>query len=76
MADMMDLPDLIRNVTICGHLHHGKTAFMDMLVEQTHAVEWGAESAERGVRYTGETSLCPQSDCPRLACYFDRKNVS
>jgi len=52
LADMMDLPDLIRNVSLCGHLHHGKTSFMDMLVEQTHTVEWGPESAERAIRYT------------------------
>lgn len=25
---------------------------MDMLVEQTHTVEWGPESAERAIRYT------------------------
>ncbi len=24
LADIMDSPDLIRNVTLCGHLHHGK----------------------------------------------------
>lgn len=52
MADMMDQPDLIRNVALCGHLHHGKTSFMDMLVEQTHTVGWGAEAAEKAIRYT------------------------
>jgi hypothetical protein len=54
LADMMDLPDLIRNVTLCGHLEHGKTTFMDMLVEQTHEVAWGAEVAEKSIRYTGD----------------------
>ncbi len=24
MADIMDSPTLIRNVTLCGHMHHGK----------------------------------------------------
>ncbi|MGH0188822.1 UNVERIFIED_CONTAM: hypothetical protein FKN15_031588 [Acipenser sinensis] len=24
LADLMDSPELIRNVTLCGHLHHGK----------------------------------------------------
>lgn len=24
LADLMDGPELIRNVTLCGHLHHGK----------------------------------------------------
>ncbi|CAL8073399.1 unnamed protein product [Calicophoron daubneyi] len=36
LADLMDCPDLIRNVVLCGHLHHGKTSFMDCLIEQTH----------------------------------------
>lgn len=36
MADLMDNTDLIRNVAIIGHLHHGKTSFVDCLVEQTH----------------------------------------
>lgn len=32
----MNFPDQIRNITLAGHLHHGKTAFMDMLVFETH----------------------------------------
>uniref|UniRef100_A0A3B4VLU9 116 kDa U5 small nuclear ribonucleoprotein component n=1 Tax=Seriola dumerili TaxID=41447 RepID=A0A3B4VLU9_SERDU len=36
LADLMDGPELIRNVTLCGHLHHGKTCFVDCLIEQTH----------------------------------------
>lgn len=26
LADLMDTPELIRNVTLCGHLHHGKVS--------------------------------------------------
>ncbi|KFD69724.1 hypothetical protein M514_18109 [Trichuris suis] len=36
MADMMDCTTLIRNVALAGHLHHGKTCFVDCLIEQTH----------------------------------------
>ncbi|CAL1526130.1 unnamed protein product [Lymnaea stagnalis] len=36
LADLMDCPNLVRNVTLCGHLHHGKTSFVDCLMEQTH----------------------------------------
>jgi len=36
LADLMDSPDLIRNVAIAGHLHHGKTNLVDCLIEQTH----------------------------------------
>lgn len=36
MVDLMSFPDQTRNVALAGHLHHGKTAFMDMLVLETH----------------------------------------
>jgi len=36
LVDLMAHPDSIRNVSLVGHLHHGKTSFMDMLIEQTH----------------------------------------
>ncbi|KAG9527536.1 1 U5 small nuclear ribonucleoprotein component, partial [Aureobasidium melanogenum] len=39
MTDLMNFPDQIRNVALAGHLHHGKTAFMDMLVMQTHNIQ-------------------------------------
>lgn len=45
----MDSPALIRNVAICGHLHHGKTSFTDLLIEQTHEVSW---DPAKQVRYT------------------------
>ncbi|KAI1259496.1 P-loop containing nucleoside triphosphate hydrolase protein [Xylariaceae sp. FL1019] len=38
MADLMNFPDQIRNVAFAGHLHHGKTAFLDMLVLETHDI--------------------------------------
>ncbi|XP_020895189.1 116 kDa U5 small nuclear ribonucleoprotein component [Exaiptasia diaphana] len=36
LADLMDNPDLVRNVALAGHLHSGKTTFLDCLFEQTH----------------------------------------
>ncbi|KAJ5139131.1 Translation elongation/initiation factor/Ribosomal beta-barrel [Penicillium bovifimosum] len=36
MSDLLNFPAQIRNIAIVGHLHHGKSAFMDMLVKQTH----------------------------------------
>lgn len=38
MTDLMNFPEQIRNVAFAGHLHHGKTAFADMLVLQTHDI--------------------------------------
>lgn len=35
-TEMMSQPEFIRNVSIVGNLHHGKTALTDMLVEATH----------------------------------------
>lgn len=39
MTDLLNFPDQIRNIAFAGHLHHGKTAFMDMLVMQTHNIQ-------------------------------------
>ena len=50
LADLMDTPDLIRNVSLCGHLHHGKTTFCDALIEQTHPGIGSIESKD--LRYT------------------------
>jgi len=48
MADLMNFPEQIRNIAFAGHLHHGKTAFMDMLVLETHDI------ADRLERRTGK----------------------
>ncbi|KAG2415742.1 hypothetical protein HFD88_006933 [Aspergillus terreus] len=57
MTDLLNFPDQIRNVAIVGHLHHGKTAFMDMLVNQTHDLSERLEKRagtrkEEQLRYT------------------------
>ncbi|XP_039765866.1 116 kDa U5 small nuclear ribonucleoprotein component [Pararge aegeria] len=36
LADMLDNTNLIRNITLMGHLHNGKTSFVDCLMRQTH----------------------------------------
>ncbi|TRX94140.1 hypothetical protein FHL15_004908 [Xylaria flabelliformis] len=38
MTDLMNFPSQIRNIALAGHLHHGKTALMDMLVLETHNI--------------------------------------
>lgn len=50
MADLMDTAPLIRNVALLGHLHHGKTTFVDCLIRQTHPQFEMNE--ERSLRYT------------------------
>ncbi len=49
LTGLMDHPTLIRNVALLGHLHHGKTALMDVLVQSTHRRAW---DPEREYRYT------------------------
>jgi 116 kDa U5 small nuclear ribonucleoprotein component len=38
MTDLMNFPEQTRNIAFAGHLHHGKTAFADMLVLETHDI--------------------------------------
>jgi U5 small nuclear ribonucleoprotein component len=50
MANLSKNPQLIRNIALVGHLHHGKSMFMDILVEQTHQMDDWAYAD--GVRYS------------------------
>ena len=57
MTDLMRFPSDVRNIIFAGHLHHGKTAFMDMLVMQTHDISAREENKrgkhrEEQLRYT------------------------
>ena len=47
MVDLASFPAKVRNVALIGHLHHGKTSFMDMLFLQCHTVKWDLESDMR-----------------------------
>src|SRR5689334_14324426 len=46
----MNYPESIRNVSLVGHLHHGKTSFMDMLISQTHPKVFNTQKKQ--TRYT------------------------
>lgn len=52
LGSLLSTPELIRNVAVVGHLHHGKTLLMDMCVEQTHVVTHEMRSNEKPLRYT------------------------
>lgn len=43
LLNMTSFPEHIRNVAVVGHLHHGKTALMDMLVFETHKMVWDSD---------------------------------
>lgn len=49
ITSLMNTPTLIRNVAIVGQLHHGKTLFVDTLVQATQEKAW---DPAREVRYT------------------------
>ncbi|KAJ2317290.1 hypothetical protein GGI00_006812, partial [Coemansia sp. RSA 2681] len=38
LVDLLGYPAMTRNLAVSGHLHHGKTALVDLLVASTH--EW------------------------------------
>jgi U5 small nuclear ribonucleoprotein component len=40
-------PETVRNIAIVGHLHHGKTSLVDMLVHETHKLDVDAEQPVR-----------------------------
>jgi 116 kDa U5 small nuclear ribonucleoprotein component len=47
--------EFVRNVAVVGHLHHGKTALMDMLVFETHQMEWDSDHQVRLSLYPAYT---------------------
>ena len=49
LTSLMNTPTLIRNVAIVGQLHHGKTVFVDTLVQATMKDAW---DPSKEVRYT------------------------
>lgn len=61
LSGLLSTPQLVRNVAVMGHLHHGKTVLMDMLVQQTHDIP-GVESRgpDNPIRFT-DTRLDEQT---------------
>ncbi|KAK1925362.1 P-loop containing nucleoside triphosphate hydrolase protein [Papiliotrema laurentii] len=57
MIDMMAYPSMIRNVMVAGHIHHGKTSLLDMLVFETHQLTY---DADQPTRYTDTHTLARQ----------------
>lgn len=47
MRALMANPALVRNVCVAGHLSHGKTLLMDMLIQQTHISKWNLDKNYR-----------------------------
>ena len=47
LVGLQQIPELVRNVCLVGHLGHGKTVFVDALVQQTHEHKRDLERNER-----------------------------
>jgi len=68
LGGLLANPVLQRCVAVAGHLHHGKTALMDLLIEQTHVEDetaasrpWAEATArDRPRRYTD--ARCDEQD--------------
>ncbi len=58
MLDLMDHPSMIRNVVVAGHLHHGKTSLLDMMVLETHQMAWDADRPVSGMIRLSWNSAC------------------
>lgn len=58
LLNTMSFPEMIRNVAVVGHLHHGKTALMDMLVFETHKLAWDADKPVCELSFLNCNSLC------------------
>ena len=41
MYDLMGNPAVVRNVMFAGHLHHGKSLLMDMLIQESQIRKHG-----------------------------------
>ncbi|KAL3124898.1 hypothetical protein niasHT_001791 [Heterodera trifolii] len=61
LVDLTNHPELIRNIAIAGNFHHGKTAFIDCMVEQTHPDFFRYE--DRDVRFTDTLFIEQQRGC-------------
>lgn len=76
---MMDNTSLIRNVALIGHLHHGKTTFVDCLIRQTHPDY--QDNDEKNLRYTDtlfteQERGCSIKSTPVTLLLQDTKNKS
>jgi U5 small nuclear ribonucleoprotein component len=49
MTSLMQTPNLIRNIAVLGNFHHGKTLFLDTLVQAVQEKDW---DPSKEVRYS------------------------
>ncbi|CAH0481776.1 unnamed protein product [Peronospora belbahrii] len=47
LTSLMDHPQLVRHLAILGDLHHGKTVFLDLFIQETHVAKWDPAMEKR-----------------------------
>lgn len=67
-------PDMVRNVAIVGHLHHGKTSLVDMLVYETHKLDFDCDNPVRP-RFVPPRSASPDLSSSQLR-YTDTHSLA
>lgn len=68
-------PEMVRNVAIVGHLHHGKTSLVDMLVYETHKIDVDCDKPVRLFRLASFASASSQTAVTQLR-YTDTHSLS
>ena len=67
-------PEMVRNVAIVGHLHHGKTSLVDMLVYETHKLDFDCDNPVRP-RFVPPRSASPDLSSSQLR-YTDTHSLA
>jgi U5 small nuclear ribonucleoprotein component len=49
LKDLMKNPKTVRNICVAGHLHHGKSLLLDLLIQEAHVRKpnWNLEKNYR-----------------------------
>jgi U5 small nuclear ribonucleoprotein component len=66
MMNLMNFPEGVRNVAVVGHLHHGKTSLLDMLVHETHRMDVDTDTNVSGAR-AARVEACVEA-CVSCSC--------
>lgn len=59
-TSLMQFPEQIRNIALVGHLHHGKTSLLDLLVRETHVLKDGFGKKEGNQMRYSDTHVLEQ----------------
>ncbi|MEN2496464.1 MAG: U5 small nuclear ribonucleoprotein component [Marteilia pararefringens] len=67
LAEIMDVPTLIRNVSLVGNIHSGKTSLVDCLIRQTH-LQYQKHYSEKGALLYTDTLVIEKHRGVSIQC--------